>query len=99
MATTQATSRIEQSNHVGGRTFDVAIRSLKNFKGTPQYRVDLRRAIEQANLDAVQGRTAQERQRAKFTAVDYQVELDCLLAGAEPDAFQGLVCFETPEAV
>lgn len=99
MATTQAISRIERSNHLGGREFGVALRSMTRFKRTPQYRADLRRAIQQADLDAVQERTAEERLRARVMAEEYRAELGCLLAGAEPDAFHGLVCFETPEAI
>lgn len=75
-----------------------ALRSLKNYKRTSEYREQIALAVHKAVLDEVQATTSGARLRARLTAFECRTELDSLERGESPDAFSGWCKFQPEEA-
>lgn len=78
-------------------SFDAALRSLKRYKRTPEYREQVELARKKAVLDEVQAATTGAQLRARLTAIECRMEMDCLERGEPPDPFSGWCKFRTAE--
>jgi len=87
---------VERSNQLGGRPRDCGIRSLKQFKKSDEYRLQLRQAIEEAHRYESRGSDLQ-RYRARLDRFDAETELDRLDRGCPGDPFSGFVRLEVLE--
>ena len=74
-----------------------ALRSLKRYKRTPEYRAQLALAATKAVLEEVQATTTGAQLRARLTAFECRTELDSLERGESPDAFSGWCKFRPEE--
>lgn len=73
-----------------------ALRSLKRYKRTPEYRAQLALAATKAVLEEVQATTTGAQLRARLTAFECRTERDSLERGESPDPFSGWCKFRIP---
>lgn len=78
--------------------YQLAVKSMKEYKGRPEYLVQLRAAIEQAARDEVRATTPMAQRSATLTITECTSELACLLQGDPVDVFHGLIHFPMPLA-
>jgi len=78
--------------------YQLAIRSMKDYKQRPEYLVQLRAAIETAALEATYAETPMAQRSAALTITECTAELACLMQGDPVDVFHGLVHFPLPLA-
>ena len=82
---------------IGTTQFAVALRSLKRYKRTSTYRIQLIHTLREATRDAMDAPTPMEQRRARLRAIEAEAELDLLLHGEKPDMFRGLIHFGMPD--
>lgn len=78
--------------------YQLATKSMKEYKRRPEYLVQLRAAIEVAEREATDAATPMAQRSATLTILECKTELDCLLHGEAVDVFHGLVHFPMPLA-
>ena len=66
-------------------------RSLRHYKRSPAYRVQLRRAILEAESAELRATSGIETKRLKLKSEIARLELDDLESGGEPSALSGLI--------
>jgi len=96
MASTRDYERSDTTQRALG--YQLAIRSMKDYKQRPEYLVQLRAAIETAALEATYAETPMAQRSAALTITECTAELACLMQGDPVDVFHGLVHFPLPLA-
>ena len=86
----------ETANELGGMEFRTAIRSLKRYKRTQDYRNQLRECITRAGTAEAEATTQESKRKARLRGLEARAELDLLLTGESPDVFRGAVHLPMP---
>ncbi len=69
-------------------------RSLRAYKRSPAYRLQLRRAILEAESAELRGTSGIEKRRLKLKSEIARLELGALESGGEPSALSGLIALK-----
>jgi hypothetical protein len=72
-------------------------RSLRRYKLTPAYRLQLRKAILDAESAELRATTDTEKRRSKLKGEIARLELDLLESGEAPSALSGQIALHLPD--
>lgn len=86
--------RDESTDRHGEYEVPEGVRSLRRYKKTPAYRVQLRRAVLEADAAEMRATSATEKAKVRLRKWEAEAELDHLESGGAPLVTSGLIALK-----